>query len=216
MSMRQNCRGGAVTRPRGVAIMYTVATHRRAGREPSGCPAPTGGVALRAIGLLVMLLGLLALPLGVAAHTGVPERQERVQAGPYTLELRYYSVPRSGQSLILMVVPVDGGQPAAIQVTAVPGAGVDAPTPTVRTAPDPDDPTATDALIPISRPGLWVINVSATGPAGTGQAELGVLAATPGAIPLPVGWAIGLSPLIGIIGFAAAQRRWLRGLTIDD
>jgi hypothetical protein len=169
--------------------------------------------ALRALGLLALLLGLLALPPGVAAHTGVPERQERVQAGPYTLELRYYSVPRSGQNLVLMIVPVAGGQPAAIQVTAVPGAGVDAPAAAVRTAPDPDDPTATDALIPIAAPGLWVITVAATGPAGTGQAELGLLAATPGAIPVPVGWAIGLSPLIGIIGFAAAQRRWLRSVT---
>ena len=42
------------------------------------------------------------------------------------------------------------------------------------------------------------------------------LTATPGAIPLPVGWAIGLSPLIGIFGFAAAQRRWLKGMTSDE
>ena len=111
-----------------------------------------------------------------------------------------------------------GHAPAAKQgsLAAVPGAGVDAPAARVRTAPDPDDPTATDALIPIAAPGLWVINVTATGPAGSGQAELGVLAAAPGAIPLPVGWAIGLSPLIGIIGFAVSQRRWLKRLTIDD
>jgi hypothetical protein len=55
-----------------------------------------------------------------------------------------------------------------------------------------------------------VITVEASGAAGAGRAETGIIAAAPGAIPVPVGWAIGLSPLIGIAGFAAAQRRWLR------
>jgi hypothetical protein len=165
-----------------------------------------------AFGLVVLLLALLVVPTDAGAHTGEPERRERVKAGPYTLELRYYSIPRSGQNLLLMVVPVGGGQPDTIRVRAEPGAGVEARAAQVRTVPDPDDPTATDALIPLSATGLWVLTVEAAGPAGAGEAEVGVIAAAPGAIPVPVGWAIGLSPLIGIVGFAAAQRRWLRGM----
>jgi hypothetical protein len=153
---------------------------------------------------------MLALPLAAAAHTGVPDRTERVKAGPYTLELRYYGTPHAGQPLGLMIVPVAGGQPTAIRVAADPGAGVSATAARVSTSPDSADATATDALIYLSTAGLWVITVSADGPAGTGQAETGIVAAAPGAIPVPVGWAIALTPLIGIVGFALSQRRWLK------
>lgn len=157
-----------------------------------------------------LLAGMLGLPLGVAAHTGTPVRVERVKAGPYTLELRHYSEARAGQSLGLMIVPVGEARPAAIEVAADPGSGVDALPARVRTAPDPDDPAATDALIPLAVAGTWVVRIAAAGPAGRGQAETAVIAAAPGAIPVPVGWALGLSPLIGIVAFAVAQRRWLR------
>jgi hypothetical protein len=203
--MRYLGRGGSLIRPRRAAIGYTGGTRRRAGFKP----APTIGIAL---GLVLVLLALLAAPHDAGAHTGEPERQERVKAGPYTLELRYYSVPRSGQNLLLMIVPVDGGQPTTIRVMAEPGAGVEATPAEVRTVADPDDPTATDALIPLSTTGLWVLTIEADGSAGAGEAEIGVIAAAPGAIPVPVGWAIGLSPLIGVVGFAAAQRRWMRSV----
>jgi hypothetical protein len=197
-------RGGSPSRPRGVAHRDTPATPRDAQRHSP---------RVRALALLALLLAMLATPLAAEAHTGVPERKERVKAGPYTLELRYYGTPRAGQPLGLMIVPVDGGQPATIRVTVEPGAGVDAIAARVSTTPDPDDATATDALIHLSTTGLWVVTIGADGPAGTGEAETGVIAASPGAIPTPVGWAIGLSPVIGIIGFAVAQRRWLRGMT---
>lgn len=196
-------RGDPVGRPRRAATGYTAAipVARR--------PLPR----IRALGLLAFLVATFAMPLTAAAHTGAPERSERVKAGPYTLELRYYSTPRAGQPLYLMIVPVEGGQPATIRATAEPGAGVDAIAARVVMAPDNDNPTATDAAINLSTAGLWVVTIAADGPAGSGQAETSVLAAAPGAIPIPVGWAIGLTPVIGVIGFAVAQRRWLRSVT---
>lgn len=164
------------------------------------------------LAMLLLVLGLAA-PGGVAAHTGVPERRERVQAGPYALELRYYGAPRAGQSLALMVAPLEGPQPTEVRIAATLGAGSDAVAARVRVAPDPDDPAATDALIPLATAGLWQITIEANGPAGAGRAETGIIAAAPGAVPVPVGWAIGLSPLVGVVGFAVAQRRWLRGMT---
>jgi hypothetical protein len=199
-SVQKSGRGGSQTRPRQAAI--TPATVTR-----------LATVTGRTVAFALLLLALLAAPRDAAAHTGVPERQERVKAGPYTLEVRYYSVPRSGQPLYLMIVPIEGGQPGNVRVSAEPGAGVEATAVPVRTLTDPDDPTATDAVLTPAATGLWVLTIAADGPAGAGEAELGVIAAAPGAIPVPVGWAIGLSPLIGIIGFAAAQRRWLRAAT---
>ncbi|MFN8514021.1 MAG: hypothetical protein U0841_15840 [Chloroflexia bacterium] len=187
-------------------------------RRAAATPTPaTGDARTRShlaylFPLLALLLASLAAPLA-AAHTGAPERSERVKAGPYTLELRYYSAPRAGQPLYLMIVPVGGGQPTTIRATAEPGAGVDAIAARVVMAPDNDDPTATDAAIHLSTAGLWVVTIAADGPAGSGQAETSVLAAAPGAIPIPVGWAIGLTPIVGVIGFAVAQRRWLRSVT---
>lgn len=164
----------------------------------------------RALSPVILLLACLGLPGGAAAHEGVPETVERVQAGPYALELRYYSTARAGQNLLLLVVPVGDVKPETVLIAAAPGAGVEAQPARVRTAPDPDDPAARDALFAPAAPGLWVIAIEATGAAGVGRVETGVIVAAPGAVPVPVGWAIGLSPLIGIAGFAAAQRRWLR------
>jgi hypothetical protein len=168
------------------------------------------GVRQRVLLLVIVVLACLGLPGGAVAHDGVPETVERVQAGPYALELRYYSTPRAGQNLLLLVVPLGGLEPEAVRIDVAPGAGVEAQPVRVRTAPDPDDPTATDALFAPAAPGLWVITIAADGAAGVGRAETGIIVAAPGAVPVPVGWAIGLSPLIGIVGFAVAQRRWLR------
>ena len=163
----------------------------------------------------VLLLGLLLVPGGASAHTGTPVRQEQVKAGPYTLDLRYYSTPRAGQNLLLLMVPVGEAVPTTIRVAAEPGPGVSATAARTSTAPDPDQPSGTDALIPLAVTGLWLITISADGPAGAGQAQLSVIAASPGAVPVPVGWALGLSPLSGIIAFAVAQRRWLRAATAN-
>lgn len=178
----------------------------------SVCWIRPGTICLWACGV-VLLLGLLLPPRDVAAHTGTPVKQERVQAGPYTLDLRYYSTPRAGQNLLLLLVPVGAVTPTTIRVSAAPGPGVSATAARISTAPDPDQPSGTDALIPLAATGLWIVTIAADGPAGVGEAELAVIAASPGAVPVPVGWALGLSPLGGIIAFAVAQRRWLRAAT---
>jgi hypothetical protein len=53
--------------------------------------------------------------------------------------------------------------------------------------------------------------VSLDGPQGPGTGSIVVTVSAPGAIPVWLGWLIGLSPLVGLAWFGLAQRRhWRR------
>ena len=110
---------------------------------------------------------------------------------------------RAGQELPLLVTPVAGtAAPERVRVVARPGLGVDS-TPTRATlVPDPDDPGSFAGAVRVPVVGPWLVDVLADGPAGAGSATLTVTAATPGALPLWLGWALGLSPLVGVLWFA--------------
>lgn len=158
---------------------------------------------------------LLAIALGsspAGAHGDTPVRTETLPAGPYSVAVLFYTVPRPGSDLRLLVVPhtpaSTGAERIGVRARAIPGAGSPgAPVP-ARTAPDPELPNATAVEQPLPTAGTWLLVFDFDGPAGLATARLPVTAAVAGAIPFELAWAIASIPLAGLAAFAVAQRRW--------
>ena len=164
--------------------------------------------------LAVLAAGLV--PHGVAAHAGKVQRVEQVTAGPYTLNVLFYSETRAGQDLQLLVAPiVPPGAPQPqldLQVTAQPGPGTSADAVRGIAAPDEELAGAFGVRQPLPVAGAWTLEFAVSGPQGPGVGRLAVTAATPGAIPVWAGWALALLPLLGLLLFGLSQWRWLRGV----
>jgi hypothetical protein len=171
----------------------------------------------------VWQLAAAALPLAFAlgltapaalAHDEQPASTTTVAAGPYTLGVALYADPvRAGQELPVLVTPAGGGPaPASVRLVARPGLGVDSIPARAVLAPDPDAPGSFAGAVRVPVTGPWLVDVLVEGPAGAGAATLPVTAAAPGALPLWLGWALGLSPLVGVLWFAWWQHRYLRRL----
>lgn len=159
-----------------------------------------------------LVLAFVALVSPVAAHGARPLRHEQLTAGPYTLAVLFYSAPRAGSTLQLLVVPQAAAGNDVSQLTAVarPGAGTPATLVRGQVAPDPElaGAFAVEQALPVT--GAWILQFTVVGSAGEGSARLPVTAAAPGAIPEPVGWALALAPLLGLAAFGYRQWRWFR------
>lgn len=160
---------------------------------------------------------LLAAPAQALAHDGAAMQEEQVGAGPYTLTVRFFSTPQAGQELHLVVVPHSARNEAVtVQVRAQPGTGVSATPVRARMTPDADTMGGWGADLPVPVTGTWVLIFEVNGPQGAATGRLPIAVAAPGAIPLPVGWALGLTPLVGLLAFGIAQYRWLRARRLDE
>ena len=160
-------------------------------------------------GLTLLLTLALVQPAPTLAHDGKPVGRESIVAGPYRLDVIFYNQPRAGQELQFVIVPPEGTAVRTVQVSAQPGLGTAATPQRGRVGPDPDRPGAWGVAVLLPVTGAWILRFEVAGDAGGGQGRLPVTAAAPAAVPVPVGWAIGLSPLVGVLAFAIAQRRWL-------
>jgi hypothetical protein len=179
----------------------------------SGCSSYVvprlAGVAL-AVGLTVPLMLLPGAPAALA-HDASPASTTTVLAGPYTLTVALYAdPPRPGQELPVLVTPTgDGPAPESARLLARPGLGVDSIPTRATLVPDPDAPGSFAGAVRVPVMGAWLVDVLVDGPSGPGAATLAVTAAAPGALPIWLGWALGLSPLLGVAWFGWWQHRYL-------
>lgn len=122
------------------------------------------------------------------AH-GAPAIQTEGDVGGYHLVISQYADPAHvDQGLPITVWACDGSAPlddAALVAIRQPGLGTD---------------------------GAWDLEIDLDGPAGSGSVRVPVKVAAPAAIPVWLGWAIGLSPLLGIAWFARWNQRQLKPL----
>ncbi|HLI29391.1 MAG TPA: hypothetical protein VKZ60_20180 [Chloroflexota bacterium] len=173
------------------------------------------GKGWRARTCAVVVAGLLAAARVALAHDIPPATLTTVRAGPYSLVVaRYAEPPRSGAELPLLVSPAPDAPvaPTAVWVVARPGLGTDATPTRAVLAPDPDAPGGFAGGVRLPVAGAWLLDLLVDGPAGPGQATLAVTAAAPHAMPVWLGWLLGLSPLAGVGGLVWWQRRYLRAL----
>jgi hypothetical protein len=169
-------------------------------------------------GLVAFALCALAWPLAVSAHASQPAQVATVAVGPYPLVVSLYASPaHAGTALPVTIAPDprDRGR-LTYAVTAVPGPGVDATPVRGRVEPHPDVPGGAQGQVNLPVAGLWRLRVAVDGPYGHAAwpagAGIAVQALPPTAIPLWLGWAIGLIPVFGGVGFLLAQRWQLRRL----
>ena len=170
------------------------------------------GTSFRWLAVLVGLVVGLA-PVGAFAHAGNPVQTTTVQAGPYTLDVMLYSEPRVSQPISVRIAPhsLPGERPnLRVQVEMQPGLGTDATPVKARVYPDPDNPAMYATYPVVVVRGSWVLELTVLGPRGSGAATVPLTVAAPAAIPLWLGWLLGLSPLLGIAWFAWWQGRWLK------
>jgi FixH len=177
-------------------------------------PAPN-----RRLLLLIICIALLALPAApVSTHEG-SARTEELSAGPYLLSVQLYDDPVGvGQPLEITVRSLPGG-PALedATVTGVPGLVTEA-TQTRETTMQQETAEPGSYVGEVSLPvrGAWDIQIRASGPAGEGTASVPVTVAVPGAIPVWLGWMVGLSPLAGLAWLAWWNRGYLRRLRAEE
>jgi hypothetical protein len=168
--------------------------------------------ALLAGPALLLALALAAPP--ASAHAERPASTTTVEAGAYPLTVALYAdPPRAGQEFAVVVTPAPGSvAPDAVRLVARPGLGTNATPTRALLTPDPDAPGSFAGTAHLPVVGPWLLDVLVDGPAGPATATVPVTAGAPGAVPIWLGWALGLAPLLGLAWFVGWQHRYLRRL----
>ncbi len=162
---------------------------------------------LRVLGVVLLLCAGLLLPLSAGAHAATPLKEETVQAGPYGIKISYYSLPRTEQAASLTLAPLPGS-PVFQQVKATlrPAGATNSTPRTLTVRPDPTDgPGVQEVIVTANVVGAWTLHLEVNGPEGPSTVDAPIAVAGPAAIPVWVGWLIGLSPLYLAIGFVVWQ-----------
>lgn len=159
--------------------------------------------------VVALVAAVLALaPLGGSTRT------DAYAAGPYTVSVTRVDPVDVGSTagFSLSVAPADG---AGVVAITLPGPGTAGrPGRTVTAAGLRPGAYEITATFPVR--GAWVLAIDVSGRAGSGRAVVPVTAAAPGAIPVWLGWTIGLSPLVGVAAFLAVQVRAARRLRLSE
>jgi hypothetical protein len=180
------------------------------------------GLSLRLTAALTCLFAAgfcLAAPAAAQiSPDGTPAKSLQQQAGPYRLQINLYADPVGvEQPLNVAVQAAPGGPPldgATVTITGQPGLGTDATTTrAVRLNEEQGVPGSFAGEIAFSISGAWDLQVQVSGPAGDGATRVPVAVAAPRAIPVWLGWTIGLAPpVLGLIWFGWWNRGYLARL----
>ena len=164
---------------------------------------------------LLTTLALARTIMATEAHSERPANIVWVDAGAYPLLVALYADPApAGERLPLLISPAADARakPTEVQVVARPGLGTNATATRGTFTPDPDSPGSFEGAVLLPVTGAWTLEIVVDGVAGEGRAYVPLTAATPGAIPLALGWALGLTPLAGVLWLGWWSHRYLRRL----
>lgn len=166
---------------------------------------------LLAFGVLAFLFvgGEIIYSILATTHGSTPARVVQVLAGPYALKVSLYTYPaHASYALPFAVAParaVEGAltyqilsDPEPSGVPATPVRATFSPDPAVRNG------VQGDAEIPVQ--GIWLLQITVSGPIGVFHAAVPILATAPAAIPLWLGWLIGGIPFYGLLAFLLILR----------
>lgn len=170
---------------------------------------------LLVLGVVAFLVLLVEIGLSIAATLpgSTPARTVQVKAGPYPLTVNLYKDPANAGYALPFTISSPQARSLTFDASTVPAESVDAtPVHASLTA------TANGAqgTAEITVQGAWILQVDVNGPAGPGTALVPINATAPPAIPLWLGWLIGLIPLYGLLLFLLMQRNRKQAQMIKD
>src|SRR5215472_8371824 len=167
---------------------------------------PVRWVQVKNLAIILLLVFLVA---ALTAAGSSPLATQDAQVGPYRLLLSFYSLPRVGQELNMTIQPKIPGQRVQFsQVVLNPARGTDANAVRVSTSPDADNPEIYDVYVTPSVRGLWLLHLPVKGSSGSITGDIPINVAGPPAIPIWLGWLIGMLPLPLLIAFIWLQVNW--------
>jgi hypothetical protein len=157
--------------------------------------------------ILLLPVVLLLLTAGGAS----PLETQTATVGPYRLLLSFYSLPRAAQSLNMTIESATNDKQVQFsQATLMPGPGTDGNIVRVQITPDPDGQGVYDVSVTPPVRGLWYLHITVTGAAGSHAGNIPMQVQGPPAMPVWLGWIIGLTPLpflMGFLWFQVSNRR---------
>lgn len=166
---------------------------------------------LLVIGVVALFALVIELVQSVAAttHGSTPARVVNTTAGPYNLTVDLYRYPANAGFALPFSVTVaqPAREPVAIDVTTVPGQGVDATPVHASTTVDAHNPNAIQGSGEIPVKGTWYLQVTVTGPQRNVTTTIPITATAPPPIPFWLGWLIGSVPLVGLFTFLLVKRK---------
>lgn len=173
--------------------------------------------------LLAAVLFLCAVP-AAQAHGSGPARVVPVTAGPYRLLVSFYDdPPRTNRSLPYSVDPAPGmalgGGRLQLTATAQPAQRVNAVPVRASVGAHDEVPGGVSGQARLPVAGAWSLHLDIQGPLGPAQADVPLQVAPPPAIPVWLGWLVGLLPVWGLLGFILVQTcsAWRAGgLRLED
>lgn len=160
--------------------------------------------------LIVILIAFLTLPIVAHGQEAAPAHQERLQAGPYAVDVGFSEWPlRAERSVDITFAPLDGIAGKTATVALIPPSGEEWASPLGR-HPRDREIWGLD-LIALPESGPWTIGLTIDGLAGTGSGLLeGVtLLERPGPPVAPL-WLLGILPLIFLVWLTVRAWRAVR------
>ncbi len=169
---------------------------------------------LLALGIVALIALGVEITLAIAAtqHGPTPAKIIQLDAGPYPLTVSFYTYPaQAGFALPFAIAPQHAIAGAlTYSVTSVPAQGIHATPVRASFSPDPHTPNGVQGAAEITVRGQWYLAITVTGPQGQGVAYAPVTVTALPAIPVWLGWLIGMIPLYGLIAFFIIQRDRVR------
>jgi len=161
--------------------------------------------------ILGILLTLIAVP-EVALAGKKPALSETLTAGPYVIVLNLFQDPPEVEQPLDVSVICYAGAHLSGRIIGIPGPGTDGALVRANLTPGTQQPGTLVGSIRLPVRGAWHLIVELNGSRGQGTASLDVTVTAPNAIPIWLGWLIGLSPLVGCAWLVRQQWRYRRTL----
>jgi hypothetical protein len=162
---------------------------------------------MRKIPVLFCLAVLFLFTLFTAAGAS-PLETQTVNVGPYHLLLSFYSLPRVSQQLRLTIGPQKSGMVLHFsQGLLKPGPHTDGNVIAVSITPASDVPGTYNVNMTPPVRGEWLLQLVVSGPSGSFTGSIPLNVQGPPAIPVWLGWAIGMIPLPLLVSFIMWQIR---------
>lgn len=149
-----------------------------------------------------ILLAFLVLNMGFVYAQGQPARSEILTAGPYTIIMSFSQDPPEVETPLEVTIKNQSGTMLSGRIVAQPGLGTDGATLYTQLRAVPGEQGTLVGTVHLPVRGAWNIIADLNGPHGRGTASIAVTVSAPNAIPIWLGWLIGLSPLLGCIWLA--------------